>query len=126
MHNASISRPNFTLENASIARLNPGAFATVIRAVDQGLPIDPVRLRDRMDAALSSGPLVVALVQGSILIEAGQARLKNSAAGAAGTEIATTATLDMAEGVIDARLVFTGPEATAFANTRPEILVLVK
>jgi AsmA family/AsmA-like C-terminal region len=116
----------FTLENGSLARLNPGAFATVIRAVDQGLAIDPVRLRDRMDAALSSGPLTVPLVQGSIVIEAGQARLKNSAAGADGTEIATTATLDMAEGLLDARLAFTGPETTAFANTRPEILVLVK
>jgi hypothetical protein len=116
----------FTLENGSLARLNPGAFATVIRAVDQGLAIDPVRLRDRMDAALSSGPLAVPLVQGSIVIEAGRARLKNSAAGADGTEIATAATLDMAEGLLDARLAFTGPEATAFANTRPEILVLVK
>jgi large subunit ribosomal protein L24 len=116
----------FTLENGKVARLNPGAFAAVMRAVDQGLPIDANRLRDRMDLALASGPLGVALAQGSIVIEAGQARLRNSVAGAENTELATTAGLDLVQNVLDARLAFTGPEALGFANTRPQIDILVK
>src|SRR5262249_59587733 len=52
---------SFTLENARAARLDPAAFDTVIRAVDQGLPIDAIRVRDRMDAALASGGLAVSL-----------------------------------------------------------------
>src|SRR5262249_52877476 len=67
----------FTLENARAARLDPAAFDTVIRAVDQGLPIDAVRVRDRMDAALASGGLALTLAEGAITIDAGQARLSN-------------------------------------------------
>ena len=116
----------FTFENGKVARLNPGAFAAVMRAVDQGLPIDANRLRDRMDGALASGPLAVARAQGSILIEVGEGRLRNSVAGAENTELATTASLDLVENALDARLAFTGPEALGFANTRPQIDVLVK
>jgi hypothetical protein len=116
----------FTLENGKLARLNPGAFGTVMRAVDQGLPIDPNRLGERMDAALATGPFAVALAQGSFVIEAGQARLRNSVAGAESTELAITAGLNLVEKALDARLTFTGPEALGFANTRPQIEVLVK
>jgi large subunit ribosomal protein L24 len=116
----------FTLEDGRLARLSPAAFASIIHAIDQGLPIDAVRLSDRMDAALASGPLAVPVAQGSIVIEAGEARLKNSAAAADDTELATTASLDLVHAAIDARLIFTGPKALAFANTRPEIVVFVK
>jgi uncharacterized protein involved in outer membrane biogenesis len=119
-------RGTFMLEDGRLVRLNPASFAAIIRAVEQGLPIDPVRLRDRMDAALASGALGVPLAQGSIVIEAGQAHLKNSAPSADRTELALTATLDLSDTALDARLVLTGPEALAFANTRPEIVVLVK
>jgi large subunit ribosomal protein L24 len=34
---------SFTLENARLARVDPAAFAAIIRAVDQGLPIDATR-----------------------------------------------------------------------------------
>jgi large subunit ribosomal protein L24 len=116
----------FMLEDGRLARLSPAAFASIIHAIDQGLPIDAVRLSDRMDAALASAPLAVPVAQGSILIEAGEARLKNSAAAADDTELATTASLDLVHAAIDARLMFTGPKALAFANARPEIVVFVK
>ena len=47
----------FIIENARVARLDPKAFEVVTRAVDQGLPIDPDRLRDRVDMALAGGHL---------------------------------------------------------------------
>src|SRR5256885_11953655 len=68
----------FMLENARLTRLDPGAFNAVIRAVDQGLPIDATRVRDRMEAALASGGLSVALAEGAITINAGQARPSNT------------------------------------------------
>ena len=67
----------FKLENGRVVRLDPAAFDTVMRAVDQGLPIDVTRVRDRMDAALASGVLSVALAEGAITINAGQARLSD-------------------------------------------------
>src|SRR5229473_2257146 len=44
---------SFTLENGKLARLDPTAFETVIRAVDQGLPIDAARVKDKTEAALA-------------------------------------------------------------------------
>jgi uncharacterized protein involved in outer membrane biogenesis len=119
-------RGSFTLENGKIARLNPAAFAAVMRAVEQGLPIDAAHVRDRLDTALASGSLALALAQGTIVIEPGQARLTNSAVAGEGTELATTASVDVVQNVVDARVVFTGPETLAFANTRPEIVIFVK
>ncbi len=45
----------FTAQDASIARLNPAAFATVIGSIDAGTPIEPAALRQRLDAALAAG-----------------------------------------------------------------------
>src|SRR5262249_62376990 len=46
---------SFTLENGRAARLDPAAFDAVIRAVDQGLPIDAIRGRDRREGARAGG-----------------------------------------------------------------------
>ena len=64
----------FTLESGRIVRLDPKAFEAVTRAVDQGLPIDLARLRDRTESALSGGALALARSEGAITIAAGQAR----------------------------------------------------
>ena len=39
----------FTLQDGRIARLDPAAFDAVIRSVDLGLPIETVRIRDRIE-----------------------------------------------------------------------------
>ena len=44
----------FTLQDGRVARLDPAAFDAVIRSVDQGLPIDATRIRDRMEQALGT------------------------------------------------------------------------
>src|SRR5215510_15349553 len=45
----------FSLQDGGAQRLDPAAFETVIRSVDQGLQLDGARVRDRMEQALSSG-----------------------------------------------------------------------
>ena len=120
---------SFTLENARAARLDPAAFDTVIRAVDQGLPIDAIRVRDRMDAALASGGLAVSLAEGSIAIDAGQARLSNPVVRAQRGDLTMSGSVNLTEAALDARLTLFGAGAGgagAPANTRPEIGIALK
>ena len=118
---------SFTLENARAARLDPAAFDTVIRAVDQGLPIDAIRVRDRMDGALASGGLTVILAEGAIAIDAGQARLSNPVVRAQRGDLAVSGSVNLAEAAIDARLTLFGSGgAGAPADTRPEIGIALK
>jgi large subunit ribosomal protein L24 len=118
---------SFTLENARAARLDPAAFDAVIRAVDQGLPIDAIRVRDRMDGALASGGLPVTLAEGAIAIDAGQARLSNPVVRAQRGDLAVSGSVNLAEAAIDARLTLFGSGgAGAPADTRPEIGIALK
>jgi hypothetical protein len=118
---------SFTLENARAARLDPAAFDTVIRAVDQGLPIDAIKVRDRMDGALASGGLAVTLAEGAIAIDAGQARLSNPVVRAQRGDLAVSGSVNLAEAAIDARLTLFGSGgAGAPADTRPEIGIALK
>jgi hypothetical protein len=111
----------FALESGRIARLDPKAFAAVTRAVDQGLPIDAARLRDRTESALSSGVLVLPRAEGAIAITAGQARVSNSMSGERGSELALIARINLIESDLDARLAL-----SAAAGTPPEIIVTLK
>jgi large subunit ribosomal protein L24 len=118
---------SFTLENARAGRLDPAAFDTVIRAVDQGLPIDAIRVRDRMDAALASGGLAVTLAEGAITVDAGQARLSNPVVRAQRADLAVSGSVNLAEAALDARLTLFGAGgAGAPADTRPEIGIALK
>ena len=98
----------FTIQDGQIMRVDPSAFAAVIRSVDEGLPIDAARIRDRMEAALGNGALNVALAQGEIVVAAGQLRLANTAVRAKGAELGVSLGLDLAGSAIDARLVLSG------------------
>jgi hypothetical protein len=114
----------FKLENARVVRLDPTAFDTVIRAVDQGLPIDAVRIRDRMDAALASGVLTVPLAEGTIAIDGGQARLGSTSIRADRADIAVTGGVNVSDGALDAQVTLSG--AIAGGAARPEIVVALK
>jgi len=118
----------FTLENGRLARLDPAAFDAVIRAVDQGLPIDAIRVRDRMDAALAnSGGLAVALAEGAIIINAGQARLGSTRVRAQNADLTVNGSLSLTGATLDGRLILSGmPGPGAPANTRPEIFIALK
>jgi uncharacterized protein involved in outer membrane biogenesis len=117
----------FTFENGRLARLDPAAFAAVIRAIDQGLPIDTTRVRDRMDVALASGSLPITLAEGAITVSAGQTRLSNTTVRAANADLAVSGILNLADGALDARLILfgtAGPDAPS--NTRPEVMISLK
>jgi AsmA family/AsmA-like C-terminal region len=117
----------FKLENGRVVRLDPGAFETVTRAVDQGLPIDAVRIRDRMEAALASGVLTVPLAEGTITVEAGQARLGGVTVRAQRADLVVNGGVNLIDGALDARLTLLGAGgAGAPANTRPEVLIMLR
>jgi AsmA family/AsmA-like C-terminal region len=117
----------FTVQDGQIARLDPSAFAAVIRSVDEGLPIDATRIRDRMEAALANGALHVALAQGEIMIASGQLRLANTAIRAKGAEVGTNLGIDLSGSAVDARLVLSGAPGTgALEGVRPEIALSLR
>jgi large subunit ribosomal protein L24 len=115
----------FLLENAKLARLDPSAFNAVIRAVDQGLPIDPTRMRDKTDAALAAGGLMVPLAAGQFTIDAGQARMSSMAVRAQGADLTVGGSVNLVDSEIDTRLTLSGT-AAAPAGTRPEIGIALK
>jgi uncharacterized protein involved in outer membrane biogenesis len=118
---------SFTLENGRVMRLDPAAFDAVIRAVDQGLPIDATRIRDRVDAALTRGGLGVALAEGAITISDGQARLSNPTVRAQRADLAPAGSINLSDGVLDARLTLFGAAGSGGpADTRPEIGIVLK
>jgi len=118
----------FTVQDAQIQRLDPGAFDAVIRSTDQGLPIDVARIRERMDQALAVGPLPVSLAEGQIAVVAGQIRLANMMVRAQGAELALSGNVALAEDAIDARLLLTGPARTdgPAGAASPDVAVTLK
>jgi uncharacterized protein involved in outer membrane biogenesis len=117
----------FTLENGRLARLDPTAFDTVMRAVDRGLPIDAISVRERIDSALASGVFAVARAEGPIVINAGQARLSNTILHAQGADLALGGSVDLAEGTLEARLLLFGTGgASSPIHTRPEITIALR
>jgi uncharacterized protein YhdP len=117
----------FTLENGRLARLDPGAFEAVMRAVDRGLPVNAISVRERLESALASGALAIARAEGPIVINAGQARLSNTVVRAQGADLTVGGSVDLAEGTLEARLLLLGPGgAGSPINTRPEITIALK
>ncbi len=117
----------FTLQDGRAARLDPAAFDAVIRSIDQGLPIDATRIRDRIEVVLGNGGLPIPVAEGEIAVMAGQARLNNTIVRAQGADLALGASVDLAESALDARLTLSGPlGAGGPADTRPEIGITLK
>ncbi|HEY1473347.1 MAG TPA: AsmA-like C-terminal region-containing protein [Pseudolabrys sp.] len=112
------------LSNAQFAGLDPRVFDAVIRAVDQGLPIDAARVSDVVSRALDSGQLAVKRADGTIAVNAGQLRLSNVTADSKDAALSLSANLDFTDGSIDARLVLSGTRQAAGA--RPDIYVALK
>lgn len=117
----------FTLENGRLARLDPAAFEAVMRAVDRGLPVNAISVRERLESALAGGALAIARAEGPIVINAGQARLSNTVVRAQGADLTVGGSVDLAEGTLEARLLLFGPGgAGSPINTRPEIAIALK
>lgn len=117
----------FTIQDGQIMRVDPAVFGAVIRSVDDGLPIDAVRISSRTETALGNGALNVALAQGEIAVAAGQLRLANMAIRAKDAELGVTLGLDLSGSAIDARLVLSGtPGSGVLEGVRPEIALALR
>jgi len=112
------------LSDAQFAGLDPRAFDAIIRAVDQGLAIDAVRISDVVSKALDSGQLAVKRAEGTIAVSAGQMRLSNVTADSKDAALSLAGNLDLTDGSIDARLVLSGSGQAAGA--RPDIFMTLK
>jgi large subunit ribosomal protein L24 len=121
-------RGSLTLSNGRLARLNPQAFDTVVRAYDRGSPMDAARVRDRMDSALASGPLAFRRAEAGITIEGGQARMvSNPILESPSVDLAVSGRVNLADGTLDGRLTLSGTRGTGSAvSSRPEIEVALK
>jgi large subunit ribosomal protein L24 len=113
-----------TLGNAEFAALDPRAFATVTRAVDQGQPIEAPRIQNFTTNALTSGRLSVRELKGDLTISAGQIRLANVRAKGEGADVTIGGALDLTNGTIDSRIVLTGAEQVSGA--RPDIFLSLR
>jgi len=117
----------FSLQDGGVQRLDPTAFETVIRSVDQGLQLDAVRIRDRMEQALAAGVLPVTRADGEFTVLAGQARAANVKVSAQGADLGVSGSALLAEDSIDARLTLSGPARTdAPSGVRPEVIITLK
>jgi large subunit ribosomal protein L24 len=117
----------FTLRDGGIARLDPGAFGAAIRSVDQGLSIDPERVRERMEQALAAAALTIALAEGEIAIADGQAHLSNTVVRAQGADLAVSGRAMLTEDLVDAKLVLSGSaRPDALGGARPDIAITLK
>lgn len=113
----------FSVEDGKFAGLDPSAFDAVISSVDQGLPIEAARIRERLETALGRGALSVQ-GDGAITAAAGRASLTASRLRAEGADLSVSARYDFGAEALDARLVLARPAGTGNASVgRPEIAV---
>jgi large subunit ribosomal protein L24 len=113
------------LTDARIAGLDPRAFTTVIRAVDQGgIPIERGRISELAVKSLENGPLSLKRAEAAMRFAAGQVRIDKVAVESADAGLSAASTLDLTDGALDARLALVGGETAAGA--RPEIFVSLK
>ena len=98
----------FTARDASIARLDPAAFATVIGSIDAGSAIEPAALKQRLDAALAAGGFGIPRLLGTVTVAGGVAKLAATMP-SQGSDLAVAADVDLGARLIDATLTLTGP-----------------
>jgi uncharacterized protein involved in outer membrane biogenesis len=114
---------SFSIDDGRLARLDPSAFDVVIRSVDQGLPIEATRIRERTEAALARSALSVQ-GDGSFTAGAGQASLTVTRLRAKGADLAISARYDLVAEALDARLTLVGPTGIGAPGAgRPEIAI---
>jgi large subunit ribosomal protein L24 len=116
-----------SLSEARIAGLDPEAFAAAMRAVDQGLPLDGVRVRDFAAAALDKGALRLRAVEMPFTVAAGQVRFATLQTQGEGADAAMSGAIDLQRQTLDARILLTGAAGGVAASAgRPEISLQLK
>jgi large subunit ribosomal protein L24 len=115
-------RGSAVLEEAQFAGLNPRVFDAVARAADLGVSTESARIRDFVATALQTGMLSVPRAEANISIAAGQARITDVSAQAAGAELSMSANFDLADAGLDAVLRLTGATALG-SGARPTLTI---
>jgi large subunit ribosomal protein L24 len=113
-----------SLNGAQFASLDPRAFEAVIRAADQGLPVDGIRIKDFMSKALDRGSLPVRHAKAGLRMIGGQIRLQDVAVEATGASLSLSGNLDLTQGALEARLVLSGAEAGT--GGKPDVFVSLR
>lgn len=109
------------LADGQLAGLDPRAFDVVTRAVDQGLPIDGIRVGDVVRRALDSGQLAVKRADGKLSMGAGQVRLGDVTIDSKDADLTLSGSADLTDGSLGARMVLSGTNKAAGA--RPDIFM---
>jgi large subunit ribosomal protein L24 len=112
------------LTNARLAGLDPRSFDATTRAVDQGMAIEPKRIADVVRKSIEAGRLSVKHAESALTINAGQVRLDKPIIKSDEAALSVAGTLDLIDGLIDARLVLSGSGEAAGA--RPDIYIALK
>ncbi|HZP71105.1 MAG TPA: AsmA family protein [Pseudolabrys sp.] len=112
------------LADAQLAGLDPRAFDTVTRAVDQGLAIEQGRVAGVVRKSLGTGRLAVRRAESALLVGAGQIRLDKTTVESRDAALDVVGSLDLTDGRLDARLALSGRGEAAGA--RPQIVIALK
>ncbi|MFA6264581.1 MAG: AsmA-like C-terminal region-containing protein, partial [Pseudolabrys sp.] len=112
------------VSNGQLAGLDPRAFDSVTRAVDQGVSIDNARIATIVERALDSGQLSVKHIELPFAVSAGQLRLSQSKVEGEGADLAITGNVDLTDGTVDARLVLSG--SSEASGARPNIFMALR
>jgi large subunit ribosomal protein L24 len=110
------------VEDLQIGSLDSRVFDAVIRAVDQGLSMDQVRVQNTVVAALDKGRLVIPWAEGTFALSNGQLRLGTMLAPALGADVNLSGRYELASGAVSLRLALAGPPKPPTPE-RPEIVV---
>jgi large subunit ribosomal protein L24 len=116
-----------SVENIEFAGLDPRVFDTVTRAIDQGVGVENARVKAVVETALAHGRLRVAAADGALTLTAGQIRVNGLLAKGDQADLGISASVDLAQGIVDARLALQGGAVSdGPAAGRPEIHVGLK
>lgn len=116
-----------TLEDASLAWLDPKAFGAAVRTADQSAALDAAKVRDIVATVLEGGPLGVPRLDAALTVSAGQVRIARTVVPAQGADLTLAGSVDLADATLEARLTLTGPSFNDGSGaTRPDILVTLK
>ncbi|WP_257166892.1 AsmA-like C-terminal region-containing protein [Bradyrhizobium sp. SRS-191] len=122
--NALSGNGTVTLDNASIANLNPRTFDAALRAADAGQVTDDAKLRQVVEPALASGTLSVASAQIPFIIRDGRVRVGATTLEAQGARAIVSGGFDIPADQADIRASLSS-NTVGNANSRPEVQLFV-
>jgi large subunit ribosomal protein L24 len=116
-----------TIDNLQAPGLDPNAIGAAIRAADQGVSVDVVRIGDIVRSALDRGNLTVPWIGGGFTIADGRASFDEVTAKAQDADLTASGGLDLADYGLNLRVGLVGaPGDEGMAGHRPRIDITVK